>query len=79
MPQTSQNDWLSWAGPALGLGVLLTFGSSVGQTYSISLFAGELRSELKLSHGLLGWIYTAATLCSALAFLWLGKPQTAIP
>jgi len=73
MPQTAHKAWLSWAGPALSFGVLLTFGSSVGQTYFISLFAGELRRELELSHGLLGWIYAAATLFSALALLWLGK------
>jgi MFS family permease len=73
MPINSRNEWLSRAGPALGFGILLTFGSSFGQTYFLSLFAGELRSELGLSHGFLGWIYTAATLCSAFALIWLGK------
>ncbi|MEM8573876.1 MAG: MFS transporter [Pseudomonadota bacterium] len=73
MPLNLTNEWLSRAGPALGFGILLTFGSSFGQTYFLSLFAGELRSEFGLSHGSLGWIYTAATLCSALALLWLGK------
>jgi sugar phosphate permease len=61
------------ATPALGFGVLLTFGSSFGQTFFISLFAGEIRSELNLSHGMFGMFYSAATLMSAIAFLWLGK------
>ena len=59
--------------PALGLGVLLTFGSSIGQTFFVSLFAGEIRGELSLSHGMFGTFYSAATLASAIAFLWLGK------
>ncbi len=61
------------ATPALGLGVLLTFGSSIGQTFFISLFAGDIRSELNLSHGMFGTFYSAATLASAIVFLWLGK------
>ena len=61
------------ATPALGLGVLMTFGSSIGQTFFVSLFAGEIRSELSLSHGMFGTFYSAATLASAIAFLWLGK------
>ena len=59
--------------PALGLGFLMAFGSSVGQTFFISLFAGEIRSDFNLSHGGFGALYTAATLVSAVAFLWLGK------
>ena len=61
------------ATPALGLGVLLTFGSSIGQTFFVSLFAGEIRSEMSLSHGMFGTFYSAATLASAIVFLWLGK------
>lgn len=59
--------------PALGLGVLLTFGSSIGQTFFISLFAGEIRNELNLSHGMFGTFYSTATLASAVAFFWIGK------
>ena len=59
--------------PALGLGVLLTFGSSIGQTFFISLFAGEIRSDLNLSHGMFGTFYSVAILVSAIVFLWLGK------
>ena len=65
--------WLIRAAPALGLGLLLTFSSSIGQTYFISLFAGQLRQELGLSHGSFGWIYATATLLSALALAWVGK------
>ena len=61
------------ATPALGMGVLLTFGSSIGQTFFVSLFAGEIRSELNLSHGMFGTLYSAATLASALVFFWIGK------
>ena len=58
---------------ALCFGFLLTFGSSFGQTFFISLFAGEIRNELNLSHGIFGTFYSVATLLSAMAFLWLGK------
>ena len=59
--------------PALALGFLMAFGSSVGQTYFISLFAGEIRTEFNLSHGRFGALYTAATIASAAVFLWFGK------
>lgn len=58
---------------ALGFGLLLTFSSSVGQTYFIALFAGALRADLDLSHGAFGGLYTLATLASALTLVWLGK------
>ena len=61
------------ATPQLCFGFLLTFASSIGQTFFISLFAGEIRSELNLSHGMFGTFYSAATLTSALFFLWFGK------
>jgi MFS family permease len=65
--------FLRQAGPALGFGFLLAFGSSVGQTYFISLFAGEMRAELDLSHGDFGGLYTLATMASAGMLVWLGK------
>jgi sugar phosphate permease len=55
----------------LATGFLLAFGSSFGQTYFISLFAGEIRGAYGLTDGDWGLIYTGATLCSA--FLLLGK------
>ena len=57
----------------LGAGFLLTFASSFGQTYFISLFSGDLRAAFDLSHGGFGGLYTLATLASAATLLWLGK------
>lgn len=59
--------------PQLSFGVLLTFSSCIGQTFFISLFAGEIRNELNFSHGMFGTLYSSATLISAIIFLWLGK------
>ena len=53
-------------------GFVMMFFSSPGQTYFISLFGGEIRSDLSLSHGEFGGIYSAATLVSALILLWSG-------
>lgn len=52
---------------------LLTFFSSFGQTFFISLSAGDIRSEYNLSHGDFGLLYMVATLASALTLPWLGK------
>ena len=59
--------------PELGLGIFLIFSSSIGQTFFISLFSGEIRNEFNLSHGMFGILYSAATLTSAIVFFWLGK------
>ena len=57
----------------LTLGVLLIFSSSIGQTFFISLFSGEIRNEFNLSHGIFGTFYSVATLTSAIFFFWIGK------
>ena len=57
--------WLVAAG-------LLTFSSSYGQTYFISLFAGEIMDEFDLSDGAWGGIYTAGTTISAIVMIWAG-------
>jgi len=49
----------------LATGLLLTFASSFGQTWFISLFAGEIRAAHGLSNGAWGGLYTIATLASA--------------
>jgi len=54
-------------------GFVMTFGSSLGQTYFIGLFSGEIRADLDLSHGDFGGLYSAATLASALLLLWSGS------
>ena len=56
----------------LMFGFVMMFFSSPGQTYFISLFGGEIRQDLVLSHGEFGGIYSAATLMSALILLWSG-------
>ena len=59
--------------PELSLGIFLIFSSSIGQTFFISLFSGEIRNEFNLSHGMFGILYSVATLSSAIIFFWLGK------
>lgn len=54
-------------------GFLLTFFSSFGQTFFISLSAGDIRAEYGLSHGEFGLLYMVATLGSALTLPWFGK------
>ncbi len=56
----------------LGAGFGLCFLSSFGQTFFISLFAGEIRAAYGLSDGEWGALYTAATLASALTLLQAG-------
>ncbi|MEP5759787.1 MAG: MFS transporter [Litoreibacter sp.] len=53
-------------------GFLMTFASSFGQTFFISLFAGDIRSEFGLSHGAWGGIYMISTLASAAVMVWTG-------
>jgi len=53
-------------------GFLMTFWSSPGQTFFISLFSGEIRAELNLSDGEFGSIYSLATLLSAIVMVWSG-------
>ncbi|WJY22745.1 MFS transporter [Fontisubflavum oceani] len=63
----------------LSVGVLLAFGSSFGQTWFISLFAGEIRAEYGLSDGDWGLLYTLATLCSAALLLGRGSWADTVP
>ncbi|MEP2919657.1 MFS transporter [Sulfitobacter sp.] len=53
-------------------GFLLTFTSSFGQTYFISLFAGEIKGAFDLSDGQWGGIYTVGTTLSAITMIWAG-------
>jgi MFS family permease len=53
-------------------GFLLTFTSSYGQTYFISLFAGEIKGDFGLSDGQWGGIYTIGTALSAVTMIWAG-------
>ena len=51
----------------------MTFWSSPGQTFLISLFSGEIRAELALSDGEFAGIYSLATLSSAIVVIWSGS------
>jgi len=53
-------------------GFLMTFWSSPGQTFLISLFSGEIRAELGLSDGEFAAVYSLATLASAVVMIWSG-------
>ncbi len=58
--------------PFLLVGVLLTFCSSFGQTFFISVFAGQIRGEFGLSNGDWGFLYSVGTTASALVMIWTG-------
>ncbi|WP_271274419.1 MFS transporter [Aliamphritea hakodatensis] len=59
--------------PVVFFGFVLTLSSSFGQTHFISLFNASWRAEFGLSHGEIGALYSAATLCSAACLIYLGK------
>ena len=63
----------------LATGIILAFGSAFGQTWFISLSAGEIRAEFGLSDGEWGGIYTIATLASALLLLSRGSLADTMP
>ena len=65
-------EYLSRNAPWLAAGGLLTFLSGFGQTYFISVFAGEIRAEFGLSHGAWGGIYSLGTAVSAAVMIWAG-------
>ncbi len=59
-------------GAWLGAGVVLTFLSSFGQTFFISVFSGEIRNAYGLSHGAWGGLYSLGTTVSAVVMIWAG-------
>ncbi|WP_135502782.1 MFS transporter [Roseovarius aestuariivivens] len=65
-------DFLRSNAPWLAAGALLMFLSSFGQTFFISIFAGQIRETFGLSHGAWGGIYTLGTSTSALIMIWAG-------
>ena len=56
----------------IGGGYLSMLGTLAGQTVFISLFGEAIRDEFAISSGQYGLIYTVATLCSAIALVFLG-------
>lgn len=58
--------------PFLATGALLSFLSSFGQTYFISIFGGEIREQYGLSNGDWGLIYMIGTGASAAVMVFAG-------
>jgi MFS family permease len=58
--------------PFLAAGALLSFLSAFGQTFLISVFGGEIRSEFDLSNGDWGLIYMIGTGAAALMMVFAG-------
>jgi len=54
-------------------GFIFTFFSSFGQSYFLGIFNSSIREALSITHGQFGSIYAAATLCSSLLLIWVGK------
>lgn len=57
----------------LAAGALLSLSTVFGQTFFISLYAGQWREEFGLSHGQWGAIYMTATLASAALLTQAGR------
>ncbi len=60
-------------------GLMLAFCSSFGQTFFISLFAGQIKAAYGLSDGGWGSIYTVATLISAALLIQAGGLADTVP
>ena len=65
-------DFLSNNKKWLGAGALLTLSSSYGQTFFISLFAGQIMNEFSLTDGKWGALYAISTTFSAIVMVWAG-------
>lgn len=75
MPASDLRPEIRW----LASGFLMTLFSGFGQTYFIALFAAELKTELSLSEGQFGGLYTAGTLASAAVLGWAGQLADTMP
>ena len=73
MIKINKNSFFSLEWHFLLYGFLMSFWSSLGQTFFISLFSQEIRIGLNLSHGEFGFYYAIATLASAITLFWIGK------
>jgi len=56
----------------LAAGALLAFMSSFGQTFFISIFSEQIRTEFGLTHAMWGGIYSLGTTASAIVMIWAG-------
>ena len=57
----------------IAFGFFMCFCSSIGQTFFISLFNGELRTAFGVSHGELGGMYSIGTIISAAVLMAAGR------
>ncbi len=57
----------------LAFGFVMTFASSVGQTYFIGVFGPAIQDEFGLGHTAWGTVYMAGTLLSAVLLPWTGQ------
>lgn len=58
--------------PFLLVAAMMLFMSSVGQTFVIAVFAGEIRTEFGITNGQWGLIYMVGTAASALTMIFVG-------
>ena len=54
-------------------GLLLSFTSSLGQTFFVSLFSQEIRGEIGLGHAAFASYYSIGTILGALVLFWIGR------
>lgn len=66
-------------GRLIAFGFFMCFCSSLGQTFFIALFGGEIRQTFGLSDGEFGAIYSTGTLVSAAVLVWLGRLIDRVP
>ena len=72
MSDTGYITFIKQNAPFLATGALLSFLSSFGQTFFISIFAGEIREQYELSNGDWGLIYMIGTAASAAVMVAAG-------
>ncbi len=60
-------------------GIMLTFFSSFGQTFLISLYVPDLISMLGLTNAMFGGLYAAATILGALSLFYFGRFIDTVP
>jgi len=63
----------------LAFGLLTSFFSSFGQTFYVGAYSDPLREAFGLTYGQIGGVYSLATLSSAIALMWTGRPIDHMP
>jgi len=72
-PVTDTWRFLRREAPLLAYGLTLTFLSSVGQTFLVSLFVPSFLAEFALTEAGFGALYSVATLTGAFLLPWIGS------